>query len=296
MWLLALANLASARLYQASPLALPALRTSAPNFAALAPAGPQLGVAATWTAGAPVDGRGSSAAVAALVVACAVLGAEIRARPRGRFDQKLLQARATSDPVGRREVISGAGFAVVAVAATPPATAADYPKLSIMTTEGEMQFDLYNDVAPKHVESFLKLAKQGFFDGGAFHRIIPGFVIQGGDPNAKVGYGPSGTLDGGDKNAQRKWGTGGPGYNVPAEFNDRLHEFGVLSMARSADINSAGSQFFVCLGRLQSLDNKYTVFGKLTKGEDVLKRIAAAETVAGDKPFKRQGIERVDPI
>ena len=159
-----------------------------------------------------------------------------------------------------------------------------------------MQFELYDDVAPKHVESFQKLAKQGFFDGGAFHRIIPGFVIQGGDPNAKVGYGPNGTLEGGDKNAQRKWGTGGPGYNVPAEFNDRLHEFGVLSMARSADPNSAGSQFFVCLGRLESLDKKYTVFGRLIKGDAVLKRIAAAETVAGDKPFKRQGIEKVDPL
>jgi len=168
--------------------------------------------------------------------------------------------------------------------------------LSMMTTEGEMQFELWNDVAPKHVESFLKLTKQGFFDGGAFHRIIPGFVIQGGDPNAKVGYGPDGLLSSGDKGAQRKWGTGGPGYNVPAEFSSRLHEFGVLSMARAQDPNSAGSQFFVCLGRLQSLDNKYTVFGKLTKGEDVLKRIAAAKTTTGDKPERRQGIERVDAI
>ena len=75
----------------------------------------------------------------------------------------------------------------------------------MMTTEGEMQFELWNDVAPKHVESFLKLTKQGFFDGGAFHRIIPGFVIQGGDPNAKVGYGPDGLLSSGDASLQRKW-------------------------------------------------------------------------------------------
>ena len=155
---------------------------------------------------------------------------------------------------------------------------------------------LYDDLAPKHVESFLSLAKQGFFDGGAFHRIIPGFVIQGGDPNAKVGYGPDGTLDGGDKKAIAKWGRGGPGYNVKAEFSTRPHEFGVLSMARAQDVDSAGSQFFVCLGRLTSLDNKYTVFGKLTKGEDVLRRIAAAKTVTGDIPFKRQGIERIDKL
>jgi cyclophilin family peptidyl-prolyl cis-trans isomerase len=82
---------------------------------------------------------------------------------------------------------------------------------------------------------------------------------QGGDPNSKVGYGPDGTLEGSDKNLVRRWGTGGPGYNVPAEFNSRPHLKGVLSMARSADPNSAGSQFFVCLGTLPSLDNKYTV-------------------------------------
>lgn len=198
----------------------------------------------------------------------------------------------------RRQAVAQSALVTAAAAAAVPgsAEAEEYPKLSMMTTEGEMQFELWNDVAPKHVESFLKLTKQGFFDGGAFHRIIPGFVIQGGDPNAKVGYGPTGTLDGGDKNLIRKWGTGGPGYNVPAEFNERVHEFGVLSMARAADPNSAGSQFFVCLGRLTSLDNQYTTFGKLIKGDDVLKRIAAAQTVAGDKPFKRQGIERVDAI
>jgi len=199
--------------------------------------------------------------------------------------------------VGRREAtqLAAAAF-TTSVVLTPGVANAAYPGLSIMTTEGEMVFDLWDDVAPKHVESFLKLAKQGFFDGGAFHRIIPGFVIQGGDPNVKVGYGPAGTLDGADKALMRKWGTGGPGYNVPAEFNSRKHEFGVLSMARAADINSAGSQFFVCLGNLESLDNKYTVFGKLTKGEDVLKRIAAAQTVKGDIPFKRQGIQRVDAL
>lgn len=199
--------------------------------------------------------------------------------------------------VGRRQAAQLASLGVTSMAFSPLAANADgYPQLKITTTEGVMEFDLWDDVAPKHVESMLKLAKQGFFDGGAFHRIIPGFVIQGGDPNAKVGYGADGTLAAGDKGLQRKWGLGGPGYNVPAEFNSRLHEFGVLSMARSQDVNSAGSQFFVCLGRLTSLDQKYTVFGKITKGEDVLKRIAAAQTNERDVPLKRQGIERIDGV
>merc|ERR1719356_909310 len=118
-------------------------------------------------------------------------------------------------------------------AAVPKAAeAAAYPKVKMQTTEGVMEFDLWNDVAPKHVESFLKLTKDGFYDGGAFHRIIPGFVIQGGDPNAKKGYGPDGSLKSGNSFDQMSWGTGGPGYTVPAEFNSRPHEFGVLSMAR----------------------------------------------------------------
>jgi len=204
--------------------------------------------------------------------------------------------------LSRRQAVQTAALVGVAQPAMSSATdykrddGAPYPQMKITTTAGVMEFELWDDVAPKHVASFLKLTKTGFFDGGAFHRIIPGFVIQGGDPNVKVGYGPGGTLDGADKGAVRKWGTGGPGYNVPAEFNPRKHEFGVLSMARAADPNSAGSQFFVCLGDLPSLDNKYTTFGKLLKGDDVLRKIAAAKTVQGDIPFERQGIERVDAL
>ena len=147
-------------------------------------------------------------------------------------------------------------------------------------------------MAPKHVASFLKLTKEGFYDGGAFHRIIPGFVIQGGDPNAKVGYGP-GALDGADKSKMRKGGRAArlhhPGRVQPAAARVRRAEHGPLRPTQRARSSS-------CLGRLTSLDNKYTVFGKLTKGDDVLKRIAAAQTVQGDIPFKRQGIERVDPL
>merc|ERR1740125_60553 len=156
-----------------------------------------------------------------------------------------------------------------------------------------MEFELWDDVAPAHVNSFRKLAQKGYFDGQAFHRVIPGFVIQGGDPNSKVGYSDNGSLEGGDKGAQRKWGTGGPGYQIKAEFNERKHEFGVLSMARSSDPNSAGSQFFVCLGPLPNLDNKYTTFGKMIKGDEVLKTLGNAKTVKGDYPFERQGIEKV---
>lgn len=201
-------------------------------------------------------------------------------------------ATAVASSLSRRQSLTG-GAAAAAAALPFAANAGDYPKLKIETTQGVMEFELWNDVAPKHVESFLKLSKQGFFDGGAFHRIIPGFVIQGGDPNAKIGYGTDGKLSSGDRGAQSKWGTGGPGYTIPAEFNSRKHEFGVLSAARAQDPNSAGSQFFVCLGSLPSLDNKYTVFGKLVSGADVLKRIAAAPTDDRDRPLSRQGIEKM---
>jgi peptidyl-prolyl cis-trans isomerase B (cyclophilin B) len=132
-----------------------------------------------------------------------------------------------------------------------------YPTATIETDHGTFTVELWNDVAPLHAENFLKLAKKGFYDNLAFHRIIPGFVIQGGCPR-------------GD-------GTGGPGWNVKAEFNDRTHEPGVLSMARSSDPNSAGSQFFVCLTRenCRHLDRQYTAFGKVTSGMDVVEKIAA---------------------
>jgi len=131
-----------------------------------------------------------------------------------------------------------------------------YPTATIETDLGTFRVELWNDVAPKHVENFLKLANSGFYDTLSFHRILPGFVIQGGCPR-------------GD-------GTGGPGWRVPAEFNERAHEEGVLSMARSADPNSAGSQFFVCLGRehCRHLDKQYTAFGKVISGIEAVRAIA----------------------
>ena len=156
----------------------------------------------------------------------------------------------------------------------------------IKTAQGEMVISFWPDVAPKTVENFKKLAKKGFYDGTAFHRIMPGFMIQGGDPLTK------------DAGAENKWGTGGPGYQIKAEFNAKSHTRGVISMARSNDPDSAGSQFFICLGDATFLDHQYTAFGKLIKGDDVLGKIAATPTAASgggekSKPTVRVGVESI---
>ena len=132
------------------------------------------------------------------------------------------------------------------------------PQVKLETSEGEILAELWPDVAPRHAENFVKLTAKGFYDGLSFHRIIPGFVIQGGCP--------------------RGAGTGGPGWRVKAEFNDRPHDKGVLSMARSADPDSAGSQFFICLTRehCQHLDGQYTAFGRVIEGLDVVDKLGAA--------------------
>jgi len=145
----------------------------------------------------------------------------------------------------------------------------------ISTDHGDMVIAFWPDVAPKTVENFKKLAKDGFYDGTAFHRVIKGFMIQGGCPNTKEG-------------ARGMPGTGGPGHNVKAEFNDRAHTRGVISMARSQSPDSAGSQFFVVHGDARFLDRQYTAFGKLIAGDDVLEKIATA-------PTKRDGRENSTP-
>src|ERR1019366_7256541 len=148
----------------------------------------------------------------------------------------------------------------------------------ITTTEGEMAVEFWPDVAPKTVENFKTLAKKGFYDGTAFHRVIKGFMIQGGDPLTK------------DPSKEASWGTGDPGYKIKAEFNDHSHKRGVLSMARSNDPDSAGSQFFICHGDPAFLDHQYTTFGKLIKGDDVLEKIGTTPTHPQDRPDKRMGI------
>ncbi len=151
----------------------------------------------------------------------------------------------------------------------------------IKTSEGEMVAEFWSDVAPNTVENFKKLAKSGFYDGTAFHRVIKGFMIQGGDPLTK------------DESKQGRWGTGDPGYKIKAEFNKKSHDRGVLSMARSSDPDSAGSQFFICHGSPKQLDGQYTTFGKLIKGDDVLEKIATTPTAPGDRPLTRMNIESI---
>jgi peptidyl-prolyl cis-trans isomerase B (cyclophilin B) len=151
----------------------------------------------------------------------------------------------------------------------------------IKTNQGEMVAEFWPDVAPKTVANFLKLAKAKFYDGTAFHRVIKGFMIQGGDPLTK------------DDSMQARWGTGDPGYKVDAEFNKKKHERGVLSMARSQDINSAGSQFFICHGSPSFLDGQYTAFGKLIKGDDVLEKIATTPTGPSDRPVTKVVVESI---
>jgi peptidyl-prolyl cis-trans isomerase B (cyclophilin B) len=146
----------------------------------------------------------------------------------------------------------------------------------IKTSKGEMTVEFWEDVAPKTVANFKKLAKEGFYNGTAFHRIIKGFMIQGGDPNTK------------DPSKEGVYGTGDPGYKIKAEFNDKKHERGVLSMARSMDPDSAGSQFFICLDPAPFLDRQYTGFGRVVKGEEVLLKI-------GDTPVASNGRERSKP-
>lgn len=151
----------------------------------------------------------------------------------------------------------------------------------IKTSEGTMVVAFWPDVAPGTVNNFKKLAKEKFYDGQCFHRVIKGFMIQGGDPLTK------------DEANKARWGTGGPGYQIKAEFNDRSHVRGVISMARSANPDSAGSQFFICHGNPTFLDHKYTAFGKLIKGDDVLEKIATTPTGARDVPLKRMAIESI---
>src|SRR5271157_2976449 len=132
----------------------------------------------------------------------------------------------------------------------------------IETKLGNIELRFFPDVAPNHVQNFIDLAKKGFYDGTTFHRVIPGFMIQGGDPNTK-------------KSDRSKHGLGGPGFTVKAEFNKKLHKRGTLSMARAQDPDSAGSQFFICVADAPSLNGEYSVFGEVASGMDVADKIVS---------------------
>lgn len=143
----------------------------------------------------------------------------------------------------------------------------------ITTAKGVIKFTFYCDDAPKHSAAFIELAEKGFYNGTTFHRVVPGFVIQGGDPFSRDGGGPV--------------GTGGPGYNLKAEFNSRPHLDGTVAMARSQSPDSAGSQFYICLGSQDFLNGQYTVFGQVTEGLDVVHKISqddVMESVTIERP------------
>jgi peptidyl-prolyl cis-trans isomerase B (cyclophilin B) len=145
------------------------------------------------------------------------------------------------------------------------------------TNFGQIVLKFFPKVAPGHVKNFIKLATSGFYNGTTFHRVIPGFMIQGGDPNTKPG-------------ATGQPGTGGPGYSIKAEFNSTHHSRGILSMARSANPDSAGSQFFITVADAGSLDNQYTVFGQVVKGMDVVDKIVSLPRDPNDMPTPKSAV------
>ena len=149
------------------------------------------------------------------------------------------------------------------------------PKAIIKTKFGDMDIVLFPEKAPKHVENFIALAKSGFYNSTIFHRVIPGFMIQGGDPNTK------------DLNKPETYGQGGPSQRLKAEFNDIPHRRGILSMARTNDPNSAGSQFFIVVKDSNFLDGQYTVFGEVVKGMEVVDKIVNLPRNSRDLPTER---------
>jgi peptidyl-prolyl cis-trans isomerase B (cyclophilin B) len=146
-------------------------------------------------------------------------------------------------------------------------------RATIETSFGKIVFELLPDIAPETVRNFITLAKRSFYDGTLFHRVIPGFMIQGGDPNTK-------------KPDKSKWGLGGPGHNIKAEFNSKSHLRGIVSMARATDPNSAGSQFFIVTKDSTFLDKQYTVFGNITEGMNVADKIVNLPRDKNDCPHQ----------
>jgi peptidyl-prolyl cis-trans isomerase B (cyclophilin B) len=154
-------------------------------------------------------------------------------------------------------------------------------KCNITTKYGIIKIGLMPQLAPETVTNFKKLVQTGFYDHLLFHRIVPGFVIQGGDPNSR------------DRENRQIWGTGGPGWKINAEFNEMKHSRGIVSMARSHDPDSAGSQFFIVIKDSYFLDGQYTVFGKILEGMDIVDKIASIATDNNDAPLNAQDAELI---
>jgi cyclophilin family peptidyl-prolyl cis-trans isomerase len=154
----------------------------------------------------------------------------------------------------------------------------------LQTTQGPIKIQLYPELAPNHVKNFQDLARKGFYDGVIFHRIVPGFVIQAGDPNTKNA-----------SISRELWGSGGPGYTINEEFNNMSHERGVVSMARMPDPNSAGSQFFIVVNDSRFLDEQYTAFGKVIEGMETVDKIANVTTNSLDQPFDPNAV-RIEKV
>jgi peptidyl-prolyl cis-trans isomerase B (cyclophilin B) len=154
---------------------------------------------------------------------------------------------------------------------------ADTPSRAVIETKfGEIEIEFLPAKAPGHVKNFTDLARKGFYDGTTFHRVIPGFMIQGGDPNTKD-----------LKGSRERHGTGGPGYTIKAEFNDTPHTRGTVSMARAQSPDSAGCQFFIVVKDSHFLDNQYTVFGKVVRGMEAADQVVAAQRDSRDNPLER---------
>jgi len=150
------------------------------------------------------------------------------------------------------------------------------PRAVLKTRLGDIEIEFFPDKAPGHVKNFLDLARKGVYEGTTFHRVIPGFMIQGGDPNTRDPKGSRGAH-----------GTGGPGYTIKAEFNDTSHKRGIVSMARAQDPDSAGSQFFIVVKDSNFLDGNYTAFGQVVRGMDVADKIVNSPRDPRDNPNER---------
>jgi len=167
------------------------------------------------------------------------------------------------------------------VGTIPAEAASATEEIAVMTTNmGVIKIEFFPNKAPKHVVNFKHLSRSGFYEGVYFHRVIPGFMIQGGDPNTK-------------DNDRSNDGMGGAGYNIKAEFNDTVHKRGIVSMARSQNPNSASSQFFIMTANAPHLDGQYSAFGRVIEGMDVVDKIVKAKRDRNDNPLKKIVIKSV---